>query len=111
MTYTKGPLKITGPSSGDGPYDDGGDHAIYAGGVIIGEAIHRADEDEYRDAEANARLWAAAPDLLAACELVEPAIVSLLDELSQTKATDWGLVNDCLCEVAKAIRKAKGEKK
>lgn len=66
MTYTKGPLKITGPSPGTGPGDDGGDYAIYESGVIIGEAIHRADENEYRNAEANARLWAAAPDLLAA---------------------------------------------
>ena len=105
MTYTKGPLKITGPSSGDGP--DGGDYAIYAGGVIIGEAIHRADEDEYRDAEANARLWAASPELLAALEASE----SLLKRLSVCNRDFTRQIDEACKQAHTAIAKAKGERK
>lgn len=47
-------------------------------------------------------------ELLEACKLVEPAITSLLDELGQRKAIDWGLVNDCLIAVSKAITRAEG---
>ena len=61
MAHSTGPLTIHGPSPGTGPYDDGGDYAIVENGKIIGEAIHRVDAAEYVDAEANARLWAAAP--------------------------------------------------
>lgn len=47
--------------------DDGGDYAIVdSSGAIIGEAIHRVGPTATRPAAANARLWAAAPDLLEA---------------------------------------------
>jgi hypothetical protein len=62
-----------------------------------------------RFAEADARLIAAAPDLLAACKEVEPAIRTLMDELGRGPATNWKLVNDCLCNVAAAIAKAEGK--
>ena len=42
--------------------------------------------------------------LVAACELVTPAIDSLLTEyVSKTRATDWGLVNNCLVQVRNAL--------
>lgn len=64
MNYTKESLRISGPSLGSGSNDDGGDYAIIEpGGIIVGEAYHRVGESAYRDAEANARLWAAAPDM------------------------------------------------
>jgi hypothetical protein len=46
---------------------DGGDYAIVDGaGFIIGEAINIVGPMEFRPAEANARLWSAAPALLEA---------------------------------------------
>mgnify|MGYP001563716785 CR=1 FL=1 len=61
--HTPGPLTIHGPSDGKmRGLDDGGDYAILdADGHIIGEAIRRVGPNEYAAAEANARLWAAAP--------------------------------------------------
>ena len=100
MTYTKGPLKVTGPSCGTGPDDDGGDYAIYESGVVIGEAIHRVGEDEYRDAEANATLWAAAPGLLKACQVALDALGC--DRTRQDRLEAQKIINA-------AIIKAKGE--
>lgn len=58
-TYTHGPLTTSGPSPGGTPLDDGGDYSVLdADGKIIGEAIHRVGDTEYRPARANARLWA-----------------------------------------------------
>lgn len=75
MSYSKGPLRISGPSQGGGSNDGSGDYAIVEpGGIIIGEAFHRVGEDVYRDAEANARLWAKAPDLLVALDVLTDAI-------------------------------------
>lgn len=46
--------------------------------------------------------------LRGACELVVPAMNSLLTEfISKTQATDWGLVNDCLCRVAHVLKGSK----
>lgn len=60
--------------------DDGGDYAILnADQRIIGEAICRISPLTFIDAQDNARLWAAAPDLLAACELG----LELLDTLRE----------------------------
>jgi len=71
MSYTKGPLRISGPSQGREPDDDGGNYAIIeSGGIIIGEAFHCIGKDAYRDARANARLWASAPDLLDELRLI-----------------------------------------
>lgn len=71
MSYSR-QLRISGPSVGNTLGDKGGDYAIIEpGGIIIGEAYHCIGEDAYRDAEANARLWAAASDLRAALEALE----------------------------------------
>ena len=66
MTHTPGPLTINGPSPGGSDMDDGGDYAIVTGDQIIGEAIRKTAPSTFQPAEANARLWAASPDLLAA---------------------------------------------
>lgn len=57
----------------------------------------------------NARLIAAAPDLLEACELAEAAIKSLMDELAQQRATDWGVVNDALVKIGNARARVTGK--
>lgn len=107
MTYSKGPLRITGPSQGAGPCDDSGDYAIVEpGGIIIGEANHRISEYGYRDAEANARLWATAPELLEALKTSE----SLLKRLRVCNR-DFEREIDEACEQAHAaIAKTKGER-
>ena len=67
--HTPGPLTTRGPSNGLGPLDDGGDYGIMdAAGKVVGEAYYKVGVAMFRPAEANARLWAAAPDLLAACD-------------------------------------------
>lgn len=69
MSHTPGPLTIEGPTQRQLPNDLGGDYAILSpDGKIIAECFHVVDEETYADALANARLLAAAPDLLEACE-------------------------------------------
>jgi hypothetical protein len=66
---------------------------------IMGEAYGRVDTMIYPDAEANARLWAASPNLLAAAEAVVDAIyqgkeniedASLIEGLAQAIAAAKG---------------------
>lgn len=65
--HTPGPWTITGPGKYIPGFSDGGDYAIEdAAGQIIAEAIHQVDRSEFRPAEANARLIAAAPEMLEA---------------------------------------------
>jgi hypothetical protein len=114
--YTK-KLKIHGPSDGKGPYDDGGDYALIdADGKIVGEAIHIVDHNEYRPAQANAQLWATAPDLLAACEFgppdnYGPALLEVAADIAESTGqleTARGLRQKAKMEHA-AITKARGE--
>jgi hypothetical protein len=59
--HTPGPLTIAAGLYGDFAILDKDNR-------IIGEAYYKVGPDEYKPAKHNARLWAAAPDLLAACE-------------------------------------------
>ena len=68
--HTPGPW-ITVETRGPCAPDQRGDKAIVAEfGQIIAEVFHRVGPDDWAPVEANARLIAAAPDLLAAAELV-----------------------------------------
>jgi hypothetical protein len=92
MAYTLGPLTTNGPSPGiQKGFDDGGDYAIVdKHGHIIGEAIHRVSYHVDADAEANAQLWSAAPDLLEACKALANevrGICTLLKE--QPEVLGW----------------------
>jgi len=73
MKRTPGPWTYQGPSPGKSNMDDGGDYAIVAAGYIIGEAVSKVARETFAPAEANARLMAAAPDLLAAIKLIVDA--------------------------------------
>lgn len=77
-------------------------------GLPVGEVGNVDVRKPSLKAVAYANLFAAAPDMLAALKQVEPAAQSLMDELAKTKATNWGIVNDCLLAVSAAIRKAEG---
>jgi hypothetical protein len=48
-------------------------------------------------------------DMLEALKLAEPIARTLMDELAHTKATDWGLVNDGLIKICRAIACAEGK--
>lgn len=68
-TYTPGPWQTKRAEIRvDGEYD----YAIYdANREVIAEAFGRSSQNNFPPAEANARLIAAAPDLLAALKFVE----------------------------------------
>jgi hypothetical protein len=59
------------------------------------------------EAPANARLIAAAPDLLEACRAMLQAADELMTEfISKKRATNWGVVNSAMVGAGAAIRKA-----
>ena len=49
------------------------------------------------------RLRSEKEELLEALKQVEPMASSLMDELTSKKATNWGIVNDCLIAVKKVL--------
>ena len=91
MAYTPGPLTISEAEDGSG------DWCIVDVNHCIGEAYHCVAYLAYRDAEANARLWAAAPDLLAALKAVE-----WVDGRCPWCHTDWDHTPDCPRQAALA---------
>ncbi len=97
--HTPGPWRTSGPSKVVSAISDGGDYAILdADGEIIAEAIRQVGPSDFRPANANARLIAAAPDLLEALE-------AILAEDNPTLAT----MNERLEAGRAAIAKARGE--
>jgi hypothetical protein len=100
---TPGPWAMKGPSSGRGQYDDGGDYAVLdAEGFIVAEAFNLVGLGNPRPAKENARLIAAAPDLLAA--LVE--IAGHWPSEDKTSAEDYRVLRGI---ARAAVAKAKGE--
>jgi hypothetical protein len=77
--HTPGEWKVGPASSGRGPSDDGGDYPITVWEDdyphIIAEVINKTREDTHQPAEANAKLIAAAPDLLEALKECHEYIV------------------------------------
>lgn len=57
---------VSGPSKPGLDAPEGGDYAVICDGQIIGEAFFRSSPQHTHDAYGNARLFAAAPNLLAA---------------------------------------------
>ena len=74
------------------------------------QAMIDEDEAEVKErSQANARLIATSPELLEACKLVDGIVRTILDESSGKKATNWGIVNDGLVAISRAIAKAEGK--
>jgi hypothetical protein len=108
MGHTLGPFTVCPAKKGQDK-----DFAVTVGGYyIIGEAYNQIAKDVYADAEANARLWAAAPDLLAACEAFKTAVQNQNVRL-QIKQGTWDTVGWEIVKAAQmmdaAIAAAKGE--
>ena len=96
--HTPGPWMVEGPSKPTADTPMGGDFAILDGGTnIIAETFRTVGVDSYRPAEANARLIAAAPELLGLLIKCRRALSGLLDEKR-------------LAEIDAAITKATGAK-
>ena len=112
--HTQGRLQIVGPSEARvdwGPTKhDAGDYAIVdEQHHILGEAYARVGTKTIAPAEANARLWSAAPDLLDACEVALFNLRHLRDE----HPAEWAAVVDPALATAwdklqQAILAAKG---
>lgn len=84
---TTAEITLSSPTGGDGPR-------------IIAEAIHKVDEGEFIDAKSNARLIAAAPNLLEAAE-------EALDHLATMSHTHGHIVPDkTVQKLSDAITKA-----
>ena len=118
MKHTLGPWSYKGPSqphnSKQPVIDSGGDYAIITKDtVIIAEAFRQTDFDTFQDAEANARLIAAAPEMLEALKKAKETIRAWNgmghDEKSERflwdayqKSPEMKIIND-------AIEKAEGK--
>ncbi|MCW5605997.1 MAG: hypothetical protein KIT18_15760 [Burkholderiales bacterium] len=94
----------------DGAYDYGIGAMIDGHERCLAEAFGRVAEDVYQDAEANARLIAAAPCLLAALE----SLIAIADESEGVAGyhlngavASWGSLS-AVAEARAAIAKAKG---
>lgn len=82
MGHTLGPLTIKGPSPLVLGGLTGGDYIVLGSdGHTIGQAYRVTGIESRENAEANARLWAAAPDLLAVLE----ELVDLVEDARQGK--------------------------
>ncbi len=86
--HTPGPLETKGPAKYIPNFSDGGDYGIIAPGDrqvrIIGEAIHKVGKGDYVNAEANARLWAAAPTILAERDALAARVEALETAAKET---------------------------
>jgi hypothetical protein len=73
-------------------------------GYDIGYAAHLAKDGDTAEQEANAKLFATAPELLKSCE-------ALLEELRLIREKDGPFVYDTTCRILAraAIAKARGE--
>lgn len=95
--HTPGPWTASGPSELNGRF------SVYHNGPLI-----------YCDNEADARLIAAAPDLLAALESALPALIRLGDFVGNVDlggASNQGRIDRCalILQARAAIAKATGE--
>ena len=104
--HTPGPLKVTTSCGGHQTViacDKPGPQASHA----LGYTVCRHGRGLYT-AEANARLWAAAPDLLAACEGL---LVSYLENARTADGAPFACPEAVSCVIAarEAIAKAKGD--
>mgnify|MGYP001593603689 CR=1 FL=1 len=104
QTHTPAPWTMKGPSAPGPRHDDGGDYAIKANGEIIAEVFRRVSVTRIEPVEANARLIAAAPELLAVLKGLQPVFTRLIEQYEPDNLTDaeWTI------HALEAIRKADG---
>ena len=111
--HTPGPWRVSGPSKVISSISDGGDYAILDDTLkIIAEAIHRVGPTEYRPAEANAHLIAAAPELLEEAQYSLDLIAGLqgsFDDGSSEGKHYERVLADRVAKLRAAIAKARGD--
>ena len=97
VKHTPGPWKIKGPDRVEG------DYAILADGFIIAQAYKQTDDDRFEPVDANARLIAAAPELLKECEKSLEAFLHIQQYIEPSMIDEDGIK-----QLKAAIAKAKG---
>ncbi len=100
-THTPGPWGDVQPGNGSTDRDEPGCRWIIHDGRIVAKTCQQADEST-----ANARLIAAAPELLKACEAARRNIDVSTIRPGKKNTQRWETVIDTLDQ---AIRKSKGE--
>lgn len=104
-THTPGPWNEGRPDM-QTIVDGYGSKWIYAGNKYVAVASGR-DVEDWDEVMANARLIAAAPDLLAACKLVLQRWTFSEDQIH---THTWHDMQDCREVLLAAVAKAEGEK-
>lgn len=104
----RAPIHTPGPWSAEGPDEVFGDFNIHESGLRAAVAAVVSNLRPPKVVEANARLCAAAPELLGALKYVLPLIVGMEDRIDRaTTETPWGKVAEHA--VRAAIAKAEGK--
>ena len=109
--FTPGPWSIKGPAVGKP--DVAGDYAIVTDGeVIIAETFHQTDFNTFQDAESNARLIAASPNMIERLKSVESFLKQYIEEAGPCDHE----VNICVCDlireaeqIAEIIKEVEGK--
>lgn len=97
--HSSGPWMAHGPAKPSLDAPEGGDWCIQDGGTnVIAETFYRVHEGVggTRPAEANARLFAAAPDLLAACKNARDIIATDRQAFVDCQQLRDGRVDDAI---------------
>lgn len=110
MAYTEGPWEIRAAHPHLPSLLDRDCGIVDGKGYIIAEVFAKVGAQEYRDAQMNASLIAAAPDLLDACQV---ALKNLL-YLQETYPDDYNRICDApfavlVQKLTEAIAKAEGK--
>ena len=75
----------------------------------VGPVMIDNDDVDHREAEANAQLVSAAPELLSALKHMFSAADEMAGEyIKKNKVVNWGIVKDAYCLAIVAIAKAEG---
>ena len=97
MEHTKGPWTIE--------KEDGEFWAIYSGSELVADVLHKYASFTMAEGEANARLIAAAPDLLAMCRLAAKYVAKMVADDVKTALPPIVALN----RIEAAIKQAEGK--
>lgn len=97
-TFTPWPWDFCGPAKPTADAPEGGDYAIQDGGTdIIAEVFYRTGPENTHNALANARLIAAAPDMLQALRRAVLAL-AFAAETSPAMRDDYEVVSEAIAK-------------
>lgn len=85
------------------------DGSIIARTFCCTKTGHQSYNEQFAEADANAILMAAAPQLLQALENADKLITQLMPGIKSIVLQDFGFLNDTLMQITATIHRAKGE--